>query len=364
MRITYPHMGHLSIVIRALLTGLGLDVVLPPPTSRRTVELGVRHSPEFACFPFKLNMGNYLEAKEMGADTILMAGGVGPCRFGYYAQVQQQILSDLGIEMEMVVLEPPDVSFREVKDKIRYLIGDLSWWQMIKAVRFAWCKARAVDTIEEKLLHLRPRVTEPQKLESYFREALQEIDGADNRKKVQQVVRGFLIRAETMPQHSREPLRVGLVGEIFTVLEPFANYDIEKRLGLLGVEVTRSIWLSAWINEHLLGGLLRIRHECVHDKQLAAPYLNSFVGGHGKETVGCTVGFAQRNYDGVIQLAPLTCMPEIVAHSVFPAISKDYDMPLLTFYLDELSGEAGIQTRLEAFIDLIAAYSRNKEGVL
>jgi predicted nucleotide-binding protein (sugar kinase/HSP70/actin superfamily) len=39
-------------------------------------------------------------------------------------------------------------------------------------------------------------------------------------------------------------------------------------------------------------------------------------------------------------------------------------MPLLTFYLDELSGEAGIQTRLEAFIDLIAAYSRNKEGVL
>jgi predicted nucleotide-binding protein (sugar kinase/HSP70/actin superfamily) len=268
MRITYPHMGHLYIVIRALLTGLGLDVVLPPPTSRRTVELGVRHSPEFACFPFKLNMGNYLEAKEMGADTILMAGGVGPCRFGYYAQVQQQILSDLGIEMEMVVLEPPDVSFREVKDKIRYLIGDLSWWQMIKAVRFAWCKARAVDTIEEKLLHLRPRVTEPQKLESYFREALQEIDGADNRKKVQQVVRGFLIRAETMPQHSREPLRVGLVGEIFTVLEPFANYDIEKRLGLLGVEVTRSINFSE--------ALCQIKgHEQLPDKTDRPPHQKS-----------------------------------------------------------------------------------------
>ncbi|HHV35746.1 MAG TPA: CoA protein activase [Syntrophomonadaceae bacterium] len=364
MKITYPHMGHLYIVIRALLTNLGLDVVLPPATSRRTVELGVRHSPEFACFPFKLNMGNYLEAKEMGADTILMAGGVGPCRFGYYAQVQQQILKDLGIEMEMVVLEPPDVSFREVKDKIRYLIGDLSWWQVIKATRFAWCKARAIDTVEEKLLYLRPRVIEPHKLERYFREALQEIDTADNRRAVQQVVRSFLKKSEMMPQHSREPLRVGLVGEIFTVLEPFANYDLEKRLGLLGVDVTRSIWLSAWINEHLLGGLLRIRHECVHDKRLAAPYLNSFVGGHGKETVGCTVGFAQRDYDGVIQLAPLTCMPEIVAHSVFPAISKDYEIPLLTFYLDELSGEAGIQTRLEAFIDLIAAYSRNKEGVL
>jgi predicted nucleotide-binding protein (sugar kinase/HSP70/actin superfamily) len=77
--------------------------------------------------------------------------------------------------------------------------------------------------------------------------------------------------------------------------------------------------------------------------------------------VGCTVGFARRNYDGVIQLAPLTCMPEIVAHSIFPALTRDYKIPLLTFYLDEHSGEAGIQTRLEAFIDLIEAQRSKKE---
>ncbi|MDD3314964.1 MAG: CoA protein activase [Syntrophaceticus sp.] len=364
MKITYPHMGNVCIVIKALLTDLGLELVLPPPTSRRTVELGVRYSHEFACFPFKLNMGNYLEAYELGADTILMAGGVGPCRFGYYAQVQQQILEDLGVKMEMVVLEPPDVSFHEVKDKILYLIGNISWWQVFKAVRFAWSKARAIDTIEEKLLYFRPRVKEPIKLEGYFRETLKEIDEAADRREVERVVNSFLKKSEIMPQLSVKPLKVGLVGEIFTLLEPFANYDMERRLGLLGVEVTRSVWLSAWINEHLCRGLLRVRTECSDDKKLAAPYLNSFVGGHGVETVGCTVGFAQRNYDGVIQLAPLTCMPEIVAHSVFPAVSEDYQIPLLTFYLDELSGEAGLQTRLEAFVDLISAYSRKKEGVL
>jgi predicted nucleotide-binding protein (sugar kinase/HSP70/actin superfamily) len=364
VKITYPHMGNVSIVIKALLTDLGLELILPPPTSRRTAELGVRYSPEFACFPFKLNLGNYLEAYELGADTILMAGGVGPCRFGYYAQVQQQILDDMGVKMPMVVLEPPDVSFHEVKDKIHYLIGDLSWWKVFKAIRFAWSKARAIDTIEEKLLYLRPRVQEPFKLENIFRETLKEIDQAADRRKVQRVVNSFLKKCEKMPQLSVKPLKVGLVGEIYTVLEPFANYDMERRLGLLGVEVTRSIWLSAWINEHLCGGLIRVRTECGNDKKLAAPYLNSFVGGHGIETVGSTVGFAQRDYDGVIQLSPLTCMPEIVAHSVFPAISKDYEIPLLTFYLDELSGDAGIQTRLEAFIDLISVYSRKKEGVL
>ncbi len=32
MKITYPHMGNLYIVVRALLTRLGIDLVLPPPT--------------------------------------------------------------------------------------------------------------------------------------------------------------------------------------------------------------------------------------------------------------------------------------------------------------------------------------------
>ncbi|MDR9757830.1 MAG: CoA protein activase [Thermoanaerobacterales bacterium] len=261
-------MGNLYIVVRALLVSLGLDVVLLPQTSRRTVELGVRYSPEFACFPFKLNLGNYLEAHENGADTILMAGGVGPCRFGYYAQVQQQILSDLGVNMEMVVLEPPDVSFQEVKDKIRYLIGTLSWWQVIKAIRFAWCKARAIDEVEGRLLYLRPRVEDPLRLEKLYREALQEIDGAGDRRTVQGVVVDYQQKTGKLKKQQKKPLRIGLVGEIFTVLEPFANYEMEKRLGLLGVEVNRSIWLSAWINEHLLGGCCGLNMNVLMTKSL------------------------------------------------------------------------------------------------
>ncbi len=354
MKITYPHMGNLYIVIRALLGSLGLDVVLPPPTSRRTVELGVRHAPEFACFPLKLNIGNFLEAKELGADTILMAGGVGPCRFGYYAQVQREILADIGCQMEMVVLEPPDTSWNELKEKIRYLIGDRSWWDVIRAIRFAWYKARAVDTVEEKVLYLRPRVDDPRELEDLYRAALREIDAAATKNQTWEAAREYISRMERLPQRPGPFLKVGLVGEIFTVLEPFANYEVERRLGLLGVEVTRSIYLSAWINEHLFGGLLRVKG-LKEIKELASPYLNFFVGGHGKETVGSTVYYAQQGYDGVVHVAPFTCMPEIVAHSVLPAVIKDYHIPVLTLYLDEHSGEAGIVTRLEAFVDLLRA---------
>ncbi|MFO7819528.1 MAG: CoA protein activase, partial [Halanaerobacter sp.] len=83
------------------------------------------------------------------------------------------------------------------------------------------------------------------------------------------------------------------------------------------------------------------------------PYLNHEVGGHGLETIGETVLYAQDNYDGVIHLSPFTCMPEIIAKSILPGLSKDLAMPVLSITVDEHTGEAGVVTRLEAFVDLL-----------
>jgi hypothetical protein len=48
-------------------------------------------------------------------------------------------------------------------------------------------------------------------------------------------------------------------------------------------------------------------------------------------------------------------MPEIVAHNIFPEVSKNYGIPVLNIYVDEQTGEAGINTRLEAFLELLQA---------
>jgi predicted nucleotide-binding protein (sugar kinase/HSP70/actin superfamily) len=74
-------MGFLNVTAKALFESFGLEVVVPPPCTKKTLSLGTKHAPEFACLPLKINIGNYIEAIEMGADTIIMGGGVGPCRF-------------------------------------------------------------------------------------------------------------------------------------------------------------------------------------------------------------------------------------------------------------------------------------------
>ena len=49
----------------------------------------------------------------------------------------------------------------------------------------------------------------------------------------------------------------------------------------------------------------------------------------------------------------MTCMPEIVSRSILPQIERDYSIPILYLIVDEQTGEAGFQTRLEAFVDYI-----------
>ncbi len=92
MRIGIPHIGKVYIPLKAVFQRLNVDYVIPPVNNQRTLSLGVKYSPEGLCIPFKLTLGNMIEAAELGADTMLMVSGYGICRLGYYAKTQEQIL--------------------------------------------------------------------------------------------------------------------------------------------------------------------------------------------------------------------------------------------------------------------------------
>jgi predicted nucleotide-binding protein (sugar kinase/HSP70/actin superfamily) len=357
LKVTFPHMGNAHIAIKALLAGLKLEVVPPPPITKRTMELGIKYSPEFACLPLKISVGSFIEALEQGADTVIMAGGWGPCRFGYYAQVERDILQDLGYSFRMVVLEAPDFKLSELLNQIKDLAEKVTTMEAIRAVRFAWFKLNAVDRMEVCFEQMLPRAVYKDKAVQIYRQALQEIDLAVNRHEVNRAVSKRAAEMEKLEQHSQPLLRLGLVGEIYTILEPSSNYDIVEQLGRMNVEIHRSIYTSDWVNDHLLGGLVKRsnRREILTSSR---PYLNYFVGGHGRETVGYAVKFARQHYDGVIQIGPLTCMPEIVAQQVLGQVGEKEGIPVMTMYFDEHAGAAGIQTRLEAFVDMLQRRKR------
>jgi predicted nucleotide-binding protein (sugar kinase/HSP70/actin superfamily) len=351
------------ICLKAMLEYLGVEVVVPPPSSKRTLALGSKHSPEFACMPMKLNLGNFMEAAERGADTILMAGGCGPCRFGYYAQVEYEILKDLGYDYHLVVMEPPEKHIGELLNRIRYITGNSSWLEVIRGIRFGYRKALATDELERQAMAIRPREITPGSTDRVLQQAMAEVARASGFEELEKASAGGAEMMRQIRTESRPVLKVALVGEIYTLLEPFANQDIERRLGGLGIEVDRSMYLSEWVNDHLFMGFIRGLRSSKAFCRSASPYLNHFVGGHGQETVGSAVVYAKSGYHGIIQLLPFTCMPEIVAQSILPGISNDLDIPIMTLIVDEQSGEAGMTTRLEAFSDLLYRKSGTKEAL-
>lgn len=352
-------MGNICIPLRSLFENMGLEVISPPVCTKRTLELGVAHSPEFACLPLKINIGNFIEALEKGADTIIMAGGIGPCRFGYYGEVQKEILKDLGFDFEMIILEPPQGHFFKLLQKIKLITNHNTIKDIVSAVRIAWKKALLLDKLDLESSKIRPIEKIRGQTDKIYRDILLRINDINDKDEIDDLETIISDTLYDIPTNGQTPLKIGIVGEIYTAFEPFVNLNIEKQLGELGVEVSRNIYITDWVQENLLPSLLKPdKHKDI--LRLAQPYIKCFVGGHGQETVAQIINFANKGFDGVIHLLPFTCMPEIVAKSAIPRVSQKHSIPVMTVILDEHSAETGFKTRLEAFIDMI--YHKKEVG--
>ncbi len=360
MRIGVPHMGNLYIPLKALFQRLNLDFVIPPVNNQRTLSLGVRYSPEGMCIPFKLTLGNLIEAAELGADTLLMPAGSGICRLGYYAKTQEQVLHSLGYNAEIVCIGVSQRKLLGLLEAIKRLSNNASWAKIISAFRFGLAKLNVLDSIERAVQKVRPIERVKGTANQLFAQAVRATEQADDYQSLKRVQKDYLEQLSLVERdESAEPLVVGIVGEFYVLLEPFSNLDVEKELGKLGVEVRRSIFTSEWTKFSLFLNPLGVNEKDRLHKA-AMPYLKRDIGGEGWETVGEKVLHA-KDYDGLVHLAPFTCMPEIVAQNIMPSTKEN--IPVLTILCDEQLGKSGMLTRLEAFVDLLKHRRRAKVKV-
>ena len=357
MIVTFPHMGTMHITLRALFSELGLEVLNPPAITKKTMDLGTQYSPEMACLPFKMMLGNFIESLEQGADTVITCGGVGPCRLGYYAEVQKNILKELGFNFEMIVIEPNVIDILKILHRIT---PGKSWRDIYYTFTLAGAKMTALDSTEQKLCSIRPRERDLGTADLIWQQFVKKIEAAQDISCVKAA--GAACNKEMDKVGMKEgcnPLRIGIVGEIYVMLEPFINQDMVRQLGNMGVEVHKTMSLTNYVRVHLQRN--RQYHNAYQQiADMAKPYLGHYVGGHAVKSIGCTVQMSKAGFDGIIQVFPFTCMPEIIAKNILPQVSKEVNIPVLSLAFDEQSGEAGVLTRLEAFIDLLE-YRRSKQ---
>ncbi len=357
MRLGMPHMGNIHIPFKALFQRLGIDYVMPPLTTQRTLSLGVKYAPEGLCIPFKLTLGNLIEAAELGADTLLMPAGTNICRLGYYARIQERILHEMGYKIEMVPIGVSERKLLGLLEIIKRLSNNAPWIKIISAFRFGLTKLHTIDKIERVVQKVRAVERAKGTANQLYAQALKAINQADDYATLRKVAADYIDRLNNVARDEGiKPLIVGVVGEFYVVLEPFSNLDVESELGKLGVEVRRTTFASEWTKfSWFLNPLGVNEKDRIH--QAALPYLKRDIGGDGWESVGEKVLHA-REYDGLVHLAPFTCMPEVIARNIMPKTKED--LPVLTILCDEQLAKPGMLTRLEAFVDLLKRRKRQR----
>ncbi|TDT56460.1 2-hydroxyglutaryl-CoA dehydratase [Fonticella tunisiensis] len=354
MVVTFPHMGNVYIAVKALFDSLGVQYVIPPLSNKDAIEIGSLYSPEEICLPFKINIGNYIHSIEHGADTVLITGSCGPCRFGEYCELQINILRRLGYNVDFIVLDvPTDIGIRELLRRIGKISGSSSKnkLQKVKALGDAIKVMKLIDDIEAKARYLAGYEMNKGECKRILNKCKADALKTNNSKDMIEVLKEYSNKLDKVEiNHEKNPIKIAIIGEIYTVIEPFANLYIEDKLMDYGVSTKRRLTPSWWIKNLALFPL-KLNSRDIN--KAAMEYLPIGIGGHAKECIGEAVISKQEGLDGAIQIFPMGCMPEIVSKSILSSVSRDKDFPIMTLVVDEMTGEAGYVTRIEAFVDLL-----------
>ena len=341
MKLCFPNFGCLGLALETLCQQEGLDYIAPSDNLEEAMMIGSRLSPEGVCLPMKRMAGEFVQAAHKGADTALFLGGNGPCRFGYFAPMFQTILNQNHISMRVLALEAPASDRTRFLRELSHIIGRSESYT-VRLLLQGWNAIRWLDRWEEaRLASLALTGKKGPKAQSA--ESFRLLSS-----RLKDWCRQFAV---TIPQGA---VRIGIVGDIYTTVDPAINHGLQERLAEMGIFTRRSIQLSQHLLHMMTGNRLQNR--------AAAPYLDRGIGGFAQETIGASQQMLKAGFDGLIQVYPLSCMPEIVADGILAGIQQDSGIPILRLILDEQSGEAGIQTRLEAFADMLKRRKQTKDG--
>lgn len=329
--------------------GLDANYVMQPQMTRRTMELGDRYSPDFVCTPFKSCLGSMIEALEAGADTILMTFGL--CRLGYYGELQEQIMRDLGYQFEFINLSEYHTgrkkdflkAVKRINPKFKASKLTSAGIEAIKMVEY-------IDEIEGE----------------YYKNCGFERKKGDYKKVLRQFLGGMKTassKSEVQSEYRKAkeafsrielckpavPLRVGIIGEYFTVMDSFSNFELEQKMADMGVEVHRWMNLSNR-NLHYSGEKnmnIRIKDLCTYE-----------MGPTSTANIWCARDYAEKGFDGIIHVKSAGCTPEIDIMPVLRNIGTDYKIPILYLTYDSQTSDTGLMTRIEAFYDMIQMRKR------
>lgn len=346
MKVSYPLIGDYDVAIKYLLRKILREgeIIYPPRITSKTKELGGKNSPDFVCNPFKYTLGTMIEALDMGADVLLQFGG--GCRYGYYHELQRKILEDLGYDFKLINFIAGGKSINVSKLLKEYKINRVKFlYHLLVASRIV----KYMDNIDDYI-----RMNKCYEVEkgSFNKLRVQMLKDFENTKGLIDIERKYLYykkRFKKIKKEKKSAIKIGIIGELYTIMEPNANYNIEEELINMGCSIKRFTTVS----------YLLFKKKRAVKRYLKNIFIKYRMGADALDNIYNTKYLCEHDYDGIIHVKSSFCTPEISAMPIINKVADEYDVPVIFFSMDLNSSETGIKTRLEAFYDMLEMRRNN-----
>jgi len=136
-----------------------------------------------------------------------------------------------------------------------------------------------------------------------------------------------------------------LIGELYSLIDLESSHNLERTIAKKGFKVIRYTNLTyLLIIKRFMKPILLFK---------GRKYVKYLLGADGTESVIHSLEHAKKGVSGIIHLKSFGCVPELNAIPILNRISNDYQVPIMYLSFEGENNIANIDTKLEAFQDMI-----------
>ncbi len=157
-----------------------------------------------------------------------------------------------------------------------------------------------------------------------------------------------ILEHKKISSSNKKDLCIALIGHVYNIYDEYVSMNILSKLNDTGVKVITSELIDDEIVQHKADSLPK-----------------KMFWTSGERMLGVVMHLVDRDdIDGIVYLMSFGCgIDAFIADLCEKEVRRKTDIPFALFTLDEHSGEAGFDTRLEAFIDMIRWRKRDESNV-
>lgn len=301
---------------KGFFNGLGADVVLSGKTTKAILDKGVKQSVDEACLPVKLYFGHVIDLRDK-VDYIFMPRMVSVERKAYICP-----------------------KFLGLPDMVRHNIPDLP-----PIIDITVNMSRNENSLYKSFAEAGKFLSgNPFTLKKAFKMGLQEQErfsrlnqlGFLPHESIEQMENGLV--SQNFSPVSSGNLTIAIIGHGYNIYDTYISMNLIEKLRSMGIRVVTP--------DNLADDIIRDRSDELPKKLFWSL---------GKQMIGSAFHYMRsQDIDGIIHVASFGCGPDSFTQEIIERyLRRSGKMPLLNLTIDEHTGEAGVITRLEAFVDMI-----------